>query len=100
MTWGRRLLEDSAFIRHYVWKYRRDMAIGIAALVTVDALEILPPLLLKNAVDSIAAGTASSVLWRMALAYAGISLLQAVGRYGWRMYLIRTSHFASRDLRN
>jgi ATP-binding cassette subfamily B protein len=100
MTWVRRLLDDSAFIRHYVWKYRRPMAIGIGALVFVDALEILPPLLQKSAVDSIAAGTAATTLWRVALAYFGVALLQAVCRYGWRMFLIRTSLFAARDLRN
>ncbi|HEX4996672.1 MAG TPA: ABC transporter transmembrane domain-containing protein, partial [Terriglobia bacterium] len=100
MTLARRFLEDSAFIRHYVWKYRRPMAVGLACLVIVDVLAILPPLLVKYAVDSITAGTSGTLLGWLALAYFVISLAQAACRYGWRMYLIRTSMFAARDIRN
>src|SRR5207249_10257611 len=61
---------------------------------------VIPPVILKNAVDSITAGIDASTLTRLALAYFAVALLQAVCRYGWRMYLIRTSMLAARDLRN
>ncbi len=93
-------LEESVFLRQYLWKYRRFIAIGLLALVTVDALEVIPPIILKNVVDEISAGTTTRALIQLAVAYFGVALLQAVCRYGWRMYLIRTSLLASRDLRN
>jgi ATP-binding cassette subfamily B multidrug efflux pump len=96
----KQFLEESLFLRHYLWKYRRLIAIGLLSLIVVDGLEVIPPLILKNAVDSIGAGREITILIWMALAYCGITLVQAVGRYGWRMYLIRTSMFAARDLRN
>jgi ATP-binding cassette subfamily B protein len=93
-------LENSAFLRQYLWKYRKLIVVGLLSLVSVDALEVVPPIILKNAVDAITAGFNMSTLAWLAIAYAGIALLQSVFRYGWRMYLIRTSMFAARDLRN
>jgi ATP-binding cassette subfamily B protein len=95
-----RLLEDSAFLRQYFWQYRRFMAIGLAALLVVDALEVVPPLLLRWAVDRIVAGGPAGALVGLALGYLGIAVVQAAGRYAWRMYVIRTSLLAARDLRN
>jgi ATP-binding cassette subfamily B multidrug efflux pump len=33
------------------------------------------------------------------VAYAGVAVVQSFGRYGWRMYLIRASMYAGRDVR-
>jgi ATP-binding cassette subfamily B multidrug efflux pump len=94
-----RFLEESSFLREYLWKYRRWVAIGLLALITVDILEVLPPLLLKWAVDAaVERQPASELLW-IAGVYFAVALAQAVCRYGWRMYLIRSSLFAGRDLR-
>jgi ATP-binding cassette subfamily B protein len=95
-----RLLDESAFLRQYVWQYRRLMAVGLLALLVVDGLEVIPPLLLKRAVDRIVAGGPASALLWIALGYLGIAVLQSFGRYAWRMYVIRTSTLAARDLRN
>lgn len=95
-----RLLDESAFLRQYVWQYRRLMAVGLLALLVVDGLEVIPPLLLKRAVDRIVAGGPARALLWIALGYLGIAILQSVGRYAWRMYVIRTSTLAARDLRN
>jgi ATP-binding cassette subfamily B protein len=95
-----RLLDESAFLRQYVWQYRRLMAVGLLALLIVDGLEVIPPLLLKRAVDRIVAGGPARALLWIALGYLGIAILQSVGRYAWRMYVIRTSTLAARDLRN
>ena len=76
------------------------MAVGLTALLVVDGLEVVPPILLKSAVDRVVAGGPASALIALALSYLGIAVVQAVGRYAWRMYVIRTSTFAARDLRN
>ncbi len=95
-----RFLEDSSFVRYYLWKYKRWVGIGLLALVVVDILDVCPPILLKHAVDIAVEHRPAVLLAWAALAYLGISLLQGLCRYGWRMYLIRASVFAGRDLRN
>ena len=95
-----RFLAETSFVREYCWKYRGFIALGLLSLVVVDLLEVIPPLLLKEAVDSITTKKGASVLGALAGVYLLVALLQAVCRYGWRMYLIRTSVFAARDLRN
>jgi ATP-binding cassette subfamily B protein len=96
----RRLLDESAFLREYFWQYRRFMAVGLAALFVVDGLEVIPPLLLRHAVDRIVAGGPAQALLGLAAGYLAIAGAQAAGRYTWRMYVIRTSTLAARDLRN
>jgi ATP-binding cassette subfamily B protein len=94
-----RFLEESATIRHYIWKYRGYVAVGLLALVMTDILEIAPPWLLKLTVD-IATGDRPLSLLKWAVAgYLGTATLQALGRYGWRMYLTRASMFSGRDIR-
>lgn len=92
--------KESAYIREYLWKYRSLVAFGILALILVDALEIIPPLLIKETVDSLTSTDTKSKLFEIILIYLGISLIQALGRYGWRFFLIRTSMLSGRDLRS
>jgi ATP-binding cassette, subfamily B, multidrug efflux pump len=80
----------------------------------VDLLEVVPPLLMMAAVD-LALGhengrprvisLGSTATWTVTFAglawiYLFVALLQAIGRYGWRMYLIRASVLSGRDLRS
>ncbi len=91
--------EESSYLREYLGKYRKFVLIGLLTLVIVDVLEVLPPILLKQAVDVTVDGAGGSRLWWLAGAYFGISVLQGFCRYGWRMYLIRASLLSGRDLR-
>ena len=90
---------ESSFIRHYLWKYRRLIAIGLSSLILVDLLEVFPPIFLKRVVDITVEKGPTRLLMTMALGYVGIAVVQSFCRYGWRMYLIRSSIFAGRDLR-
>ncbi|MCM2323215.1 MAG: ABC transporter ATP-binding protein/permease [Oligoflexia bacterium] len=92
-------LEDSSFLREYLWKYRKPVFWGLVALIAVDLLEIIPPLLLMESVDVAVAGGSRTRLGQLAVAYAFVALLQALCRYGWRIYLINASQLAGRDLR-
>src|SRR3954469_21368361 len=95
----RRFLEDSALIRSYLWKYRRWVSIGLVTLIILDVLEVVPPLLLKEAVDAtMVAGTERKLLW-LAVAYLAVAVVQGICRYGWRMFLIRSSLLSGRDIR-
>lgn len=95
-----KFLEDSSFLRHYLWKYKGWVSAGLLALVLVDVLDILPPYFLKQAVDITVEKRPVRLLAIVAIAYFAVSLLQGVCRYAWRMYLIRASIFAGRDLRS
>ncbi|MEK6705819.1 MAG: ABC transporter ATP-binding protein [Bdellovibrionota bacterium] len=95
----RRFLNESSFIRHYLWKYRTYVGAGIFALIVVDFIEIFPPLFLKEAVDIAVERRPVKELLIIAVCYFGVSIVQALCRYAWRMYLIRAGVFAGRDLR-
>jgi ATP-binding cassette subfamily B protein len=75
------------------------MLLGLGTLVLVDLLEILPPLILKSAVDSVVAGSAYRTILGFAAAYFGVLFVQGFCRWGWRIFLIRSSLLAGRDLR-
>ncbi|MFL5813684.1 MAG: ABC transporter ATP-binding protein [Bdellovibrionia bacterium] len=94
-----RFLQNSATIRHYIWKYRGYVAVGLLALVMTDILEIAPPWLLKLTVDIATGDRPVSLLKWAVIGYLGTAILQALGRYGWRMYLTRASMFSGRDIR-
>jgi ATP-binding cassette subfamily B protein len=98
LSWER-FLEESAYIRHYIWKYRGYVAVGLFALVMTDILEVVPPWLLKITVDIATGDRPLSLLKWAVIGYLGTATLQAIGRYGWRMYLTRASMFSGRDIR-
>ncbi len=94
-----RFREETSFLRYYLWKYRKWVGIGLIALAFVDILEVFPPILLKKVVDVATSHGTTQSLFRLAATYLGIALVQGVCRYLWRMYLVRASLFAGRDLR-
>ena len=82
-------------------RYGGRLLLGFAALAGVDLLQLLIPRLLKTAVDSLAAATATSH------SLAGISALilvvavaAAVLRFGWRYLIIGFSRLLERDIRD
>ena len=84
----------------YVRPHRRQFALGLLALFGVDALNVLPPLLLKNFIDRVSAGTRQfSPFLMLGVCYLIIALGQGVCRYLWRMLLIASSHRVAEQLR-
>src|SRR4051794_23141904 len=77
----RRFLEDSSFLRHYLWKYRVYVGLGLLSLVIVDVLEVLPPIFLKRAVDITVEHGSGQALFQVAVAYVAVALIQGVCRY-------------------
>lgn len=92
--------KNKSLIIEYLGKYKKLVFFGLLALVVVDCLEVIPPLLLKEAVDVVIDRDPIVQLAYLALAYVGIAVLQGLGRYGWRIYLIRASLLSGRDMRN
>lgn len=93
----------SQVFRYYLRKYWRFYGVGIGALIVVDALEAVPPLLLKNSVDALTemrAGPAlRDFLLKMVGLYMLVAFVQGCMRYLWRKYIVRTSMLASHDMR-
>lgn len=96
--------ENYRVFRFYFRKYRKFYLYGIGSLVVVDGLEILPPLLLKIAVDGVMempyGPELRSLLFKVVLGYMAIAFVQGYMRYLWRKFIVRTSMLASHDMRN
>ncbi len=96
--------ENYRVFRFYFRKYRKFYLYGIGALVVVDGLEVIPPLLLKAAVDGVTekpyGDELKYLLLKLVLAYMAVALVQGYMRYLWRKFIVRTSMYASHDMRN
>lgn len=82
----------------YLSRYRRRVALGLAALVLCRVFYLIVPQVLERAVDALEAG-ATSEMWSFAAAIIGVSLGSAVFRYYMRWYLIGVSRYAEYDMR-
>jgi ATP-binding cassette subfamily B protein len=91
----RGLLADQ-FVNH---RYR--LIIGFIALISVDFLQLSIPLLVKKAIDSLAAQDATMTrLLVLAGAILAIAIAVVALRFVWRMLIIGFSRYLERHLRN
>lgn len=79
--------------------HRARYAWGLLSLLGVDLINVALPLVVKEGVDALHPGGRSTVLWA-AWMYLGLMVVQAFGRYAWRIFLIGSSHYIARDLRS
>jgi len=84
----------------FMAKYKREMAVGMAALLMTDITALVIPWLLKEFIDLLPEDPSRSHL----LKYAGLlfltSVVLAVGRYGWRKYMFGPSRKVEFDILN
>jgi ATP-binding cassette subfamily B protein len=92
-------LAASLLYRVFLARYRRPFVLGLLALLWVDVIDVALPLLIKETVDSLVTGAATTYLAGIAAAYFLLVLLQAAGRYLWRIQLAGTSFRCDFDLR-
>lgn len=81
-----------SLFRGLLWHFRKPFAAGIASLAVTDAMDILPPLLIKAAIDGLEQGTQRSFLYGIGAIYLVSALIQGFFRYQWRTFFIGTSH--------
>jgi len=82
-------------------RYRYRLALGFAALVGVDILQLIIPRLLKRAVDALAAGNATqSGLLTVSFFIILVAVGGAILRFCWRYLIIGFSRLLELDLRN
>jgi ATP-binding cassette subfamily B multidrug efflux pump len=84
----------------FMAKYKREMAVGMTALLMTDIAALVIPWLLKEFIDLLPEDPSRSHL----LKYAGLlfltSVVLAVGRYGWRKYMFGPSRKVEFDILN
>lgn len=77
------------------------LVIGLGSLLLVDLLQLLIPLIIKEAVDDLTVGRATTGnLFRYALGIMAIALIMAFLRYVWRHLLLGLSRKIEEGLRN
>ena len=84
-----------------VLRYKRGVIIGLTSLLIVDTAQLIIPLVVRGAINSLSLGQATGpLLARYALYVLGLVLLVAVFRYLWRYHIIGSSRKVEEYLRN
>jgi len=84
-----------------VLRYKRGLIIGLTSLLIVDTAQLIIPLVVRGAINSLSLGQATGpLLARYALYVLGLVLLVAVFRYLWRYHIIGSSRKVEEYLRN
>ena len=87
-------------IARLIARYRWEFLLGLFFLVVVDAMQLYNPQIIKNTVNGMADGTATTAtLWLAGMTYLGIQAAVGILRFGWRYYISGTSLKVERDLR-
>ena len=86
-------------LRKYLWRYRAGMALGLLCLVLKDLAQTAQPLMIRGAVDSLAA-RGSATFFRYALLLVALACVKSVFQYWMRVILIGISRDVEYDLRN
>lgn len=98
---GRQIRPVLAMVKPIFIRYRKRLAVGLAALIAVDFLQLIIPRLLKIAVDGLAGGAATG---KTLMGISGLIVAAAVGaamlRFCWRYLIIGFSRLLERDIRN
>ncbi|MEO5895001.1 MAG: ABC transporter ATP-binding protein [Vicinamibacterales bacterium] len=84
----------------YVLRYRRQFTLGLLFVLTTTAIQLLPPWVLKYAVDDLTAGVTVAKLVRYAGIIFAVSCIGAVFRYLMRSVIIGASRDIEYDIRN
>jgi len=81
-------------------KHRKAVALGLATLVIVDAMQLLVPRIFQKTIDALADGSATKdLLVKMGLSILVLYGVMGIFRFFWRYLVIGSSHRIDRDLR-
>jgi ATP-binding cassette, subfamily B, multidrug efflux pump len=84
----------------YLWKYRRDMALGMGALLLTDLMKAALPLAIRGGIDSLMKGFRLSLVFEFAALVVLLSVVKGIFQYWMRVILIGLSRDIEFDLRN
>jgi ATP-binding cassette subfamily B protein len=84
----------------YVYRYRRQVWIGLVCVVVTTAIQLLSPWILKHAIDDLNAGVTRQKLAVYAALLLGVASLGGLFRFLMRRILIGASRDIEYDVRN
>jgi ATP-binding cassette subfamily B protein len=84
----------------YLWKYRREMALGMGALLLTDLMKAALPLAVRAGIDSLMKGFRLSLVFEFAALVVLLSVVKGIFQYWMRVILIGLSRDIEFDLRN
>ena len=88
-------------LKEYLVRHRVALGSGLAGLLVVDLLQLLIPLVIRNAIDALTARTASPEnLVRYGAIIMLIAFVMAVLRYVWRYCIFGLSRKIEEGIRN
>lgn len=85
---------------HYIARYKWRYLVGFAALVGASVVVMLPPVIVRDAIDAIEEGTTRSRLATFGAMIMGLAFLESAFRFIARQYVSGTSRYVEYDLRN
>jgi len=87
-----------------LWTYmrgqRRVLALGLAALLAVDAVQLLTPRVIRTVVDGLAASAPPDQLRLAFLQMAGIAAGIVLFRFAWRYFIFGASRRIEQEMRD
>ncbi|HKL42682.1 MAG TPA: ABC transporter ATP-binding protein [Clostridia bacterium] len=85
----------------FLKKNKGNYFIGILLLVFVDGLQMITPLIIGNFTDALSDGLLTMrMIYKYVFLVLIIAIAVAVGRFGWRMYIIGISKRLEKYVRN
>ena len=84
----------------FVLRYRRQLSLGLLFVAITSAIQLLPPWILKDAVDDLTAGVTRGKLFRYAGLIIAVACVGAVFRFLMRRVIIGASRDIEYDIRN
>jgi ATP-binding cassette subfamily B protein len=95
------MLKDFSPLKSYFIENRTALMLGLSSLLAVDFLQLFIPRIIKNSIDALTIGQASSaLLLKYALIIVGIAIAMAIFRYIWRYLVFGHSRKVEEALRN
>ncbi len=84
----------------YLWKYRRNMALGMGSLLVTNITKAALPLAIRSGIDSLMKGFRLSLVFEFAALVVLLSIVKGIFQYWMRVILIGLSRDIEYDLRN
>lgn len=84
----------------YLWRYKRNLAIGFGALIVKDLLVVGQPLVIKSGIDRLTQGFGLTTVFQLAAGLVLLSALKGYFQYVMRLRLVGLSRDVEYDLRN
>jgi len=84
----------------YLARYKRRYVIGFVLLIGASFLVMVPPIIVREAIDSIDAGTTRARLAEYAAMMIGLAFVEGTVRFVGRSLISGTSRYVEYDIRN